>query len=123
MKMRVLAGALLLVAAVTHAAFAQTSSLTVTYDPASIIISGLASKKGAAVLLVSVTREGYYDHVFQISDSFPDDDRDGSISVPVANIPVGATVVVAVDEQTGNYVVSSPDGRVRQRAVAESELR
>jgi len=123
MKSKLFAVALLLAATGKMPAFAQGSPLNVSYGPTSITVSGVSSKKGAAVVLVSLSRQGYYDHVLQISDSIPDDDRDGSVSIPMAKgIPL-ATVVVAVDEQNGDYVVSSPTGIVRQRQIAEPELR
>jgi len=93
---------------VAFAAGAEKAQLATRFNSDSIVISGVTPSGSAAVVIVSRSLEGYFENVAKISNSFADDDGDGAVSIPMPNGVPPRTVVVAVDERTGDYIVSTP---------------
>lgn len=121
MKIRLFLTATVLSVAAVLPASAQ--SLAAQFNGNSIRISGLKPRKSAAVVVVSRTLEGYMDSITEISNSFSDDDGDGAISIPMPKGIPPRTVVVAVDELTGDYVISTPREPSRQPAADDAAIR
>lgn len=101
----------------------SSSQLATQFNADSIRLTGLKPRKSAAVVIVSRVLEGYLESVTQISDSFSDDDGDGAISIPMPHGVPPRTVVVAVDELTGDYVISTPQEASRQGTAADNAFR
>lgn len=124
MKTKLVLAAIAALAIAAFPALGQSSSaLSTQFNADSIRISGLKPRKSAAVVIVSRSMEGYLESVTQISNSFSDDDGDGAITIPMPHGISPRTVVIAVDELTGDYIISTPSEPSRQPAAADNALR
>lgn len=101
----------------------NSSTLSAQFNADSIRISGVKPRKSVAVVVVSRVLEGYLENITQISNTFSDDDGDGVISIPMPHGVPSRTVVVAVDELTGDYVISTPQEPSRQGVTSDNAFR
>jgi|GEM_PF-2988452 len=89
---------------------AQTGSMTVSWIGPDVVVSGVTPRGQVSLIVAMHSRDEYRGRFFQANEQLADEDGDGVIRFQTPGDEALSSVVVAIDEKTGEYAAGSRQG-------------